>query len=57
MSQGVREESIYDLLVPEKITIPKQQRHISGHSPYVLPTGSTFVNKTTARPGVIFYLL
>lgn len=50
--QKMQEESIYNLLVPEKITIPKQQRYKSTHSPYVLPTGSTFVNKTTARPGV-----
>lgn len=48
----MQEESIYNLLVPEKITIPKQQRYKSGHSPYVIPTGSTFVNKTTARPGI-----
>jgi len=48
----MQEESIYNLLVPEKITIPKQQRYKSGHTPYVLPTGSTFVNRTTARPGV-----
>ena len=48
----MQEETIYNLLVPEKITIPKQPKYQSTHTPYKLPTGSTFINKTCARPGV-----
>ena len=48
----MQEETIYRLLVPEKITIPKQPKYVSKYTPYSLPTGSTFINKTSARPGI-----
>lgn len=48
----MQEESIYNLLVPEKISIQKERKHKSRHDPRVPPTGSTFIHHTTARPVV-----
>lgn len=49
----MQEESIYNLLVAEKIADPTKTQHISKHNPYIIPTGSTFINHTTSRPGVM----
>lgn len=46
------EESIYNLIPKEKYEAPKQPRHRSKHPANVPPTGSTFNNHTTSRPGV-----
>ena len=48
----MQEESIYNLLVAEKIADPSRLKHKSGHNPRVTPTASTFINHTTSRPGV-----
>jgi len=48
----MQEESIYNLLVAEKIADPSRTKYRSGHSPDVRPTASTFINHTTSRPGV-----
>lgn len=46
----MQEESIYNLLVPEKISIPKGPIHRSTHNPKTVPTASTLIHHTTSRP-------
>ncbi len=49
----MQEESIYNLLVAEKIAEPLRTKFRSSHSPKARPTASTFINHTTSRPGVV----
>ena len=46
------EESIYNLIPKEYVPPPKAKKYRSRHNPKKPPTGSTFVNHTTSRPGV-----
>ena len=48
----MQEESIYNLLVSEKIAAPSEAKYKSRHDPNVIPTGSTFIHHTTSRPVV-----
>jgi hypothetical protein len=49
----IEEESIYNLIVPEKV-VPKKPRMYRSQFPGEIdPTGSTFNNRTTEIPGVI----
>ena len=48
----MEEESIYNL-IPREFVPPKQEKKYKSKYPHNLPpTGSTFNNKTTSRPGV-----
>lgn len=49
----MQEESIYNLLVAEKISEPKKTQYTSVYRPDIVPTASTFINHTTSRPGVL----
>ena len=49
------EESIYNLIPKEYVPPPKSKKYKSKHNPMKPPTGSTFINYTTSRPGVIKY--
>ena len=42
-------ESIYNLIPPEQVTMPKGSRYKSKFDPYIVPTASTFCNKTTSK--------
>ena len=48
------EESIYNLIPKEYVPPPKQSKYKSRHNPRMPPTGSTFINYSTSRPGVRF---
>ena len=42
-------ESIYNLIPPEQVQIPKDKRYKSKFNPTIPPTASTFCNKTTSK--------
>lgn len=46
------EESIYNLIPPEEMKMPKQKRHKSKFPANLPPTASTFCLKTTSKPNV-----
>ncbi len=50
----MEEESIYNLIPKEYVPPPKEKRYKSSFPPKLPPTGSTLINHTTSRPGVIF---
>ena len=50
----MEEESIYNLIPKEYVPPPRDSRYKSNFPAYLPPTGSTLINHTTSRPGVIF---
>ena len=46
------EESIFNFIPKEAYVPPKDPRHKSKHHPKTQPTASTFVLRTTSKPGV-----
>lgn len=48
----MEEESIYNLIPKEYIPPPKEKMYSSKYPHNLPPTGSTFINHTTSRPGV-----
>ncbi|KAL4508355.1 hypothetical protein ABPG72_003659 [Tetrahymena utriculariae] len=48
----MEEESIYNLIPKEYVPPPKERRYKSQYPNDLPPTGSTFINHTTSRPGV-----
>lgn len=48
----MEEESIYNLIPKEYVPPPRDYRYKSKFPPSLPPTGSTFINHTTSRPGV-----
>jgi hypothetical protein len=48
----MEQESIYNLIPKEYIPPPRDPRYKSTFPPKMTPTGSTFINHTTSRPGV-----
>ena len=50
----MEEESIYNLIPKEYVPPAKDGRYKSKYPSYLAPTGSTFINHTTSRPGVYF---
>ena len=42
-------ESIYNLIPPEQVSMPKQKKYKSKYNPTIPPTASTFCNKTTSK--------
>jgi hypothetical protein len=51
----MEEESIYNLIPKEYVPPPKERRYKSNFPPKLPPTGSTLINHTTSRPGVIIF--
>jgi hypothetical protein len=47
------EESIYNLIVPDKVVVPKPKMYRSQLPGVIDPTASTFNNRTTDIPGVL----
>ena len=50
----MEEESIYNLIPKEYVPPPRDARYKSNFPSNLPPTGSTLINHTTSRPGVIF---